>query len=178
MEKEIIDGIEYRKVTIRGRTKLISKDGKAINPKRRKQKATTHINSDGYLCFGGGIPVHLYVAHGWVDGYFEGAEVNHKDFNRKNNNYDNLEWITHKENVRYSVNNNSEIWNKSKQGEQNGRSTFKKEDVLKIRELYDNGMSVADIVRKYYPNLIHSKDYRSMHSTFSNICKRKTWKNI
>lgn len=118
------------------------------------------------------------MAHGWVDGYFEGAEVNHKDFNRKNNNYDNLEWVTHKENIRYSVNNNSEIWNKSKQGEQNGRSTFKEEDILKIRELYDNGMSVADIVRKYHPDLIHSKDYRNIHSTFSNICKRRTWKNI
>lgn len=31
-------------------------------------------------------------------------EVNHIDFNRKNNHYKNLEWVTHKENVAYSVN--------------------------------------------------------------------------
>lgn len=30
------------------------------------------------------------------------TEVNHKDFNRKNNCVDNLEWITHKENIHYS----------------------------------------------------------------------------
>lgn len=31
-------------------------------------------------------------------------EVNHKDFNRKNNHADNLEWLTHAENVKYSRN--------------------------------------------------------------------------
>ena len=84
MNTEIIDGKEYREVTLRGRTKLIASDGSAINPIRRKQKVTTHYNQDGYPCFGGGVPVHLYVAHGWIDGYFNGAEVNHKDFNRNN----------------------------------------------------------------------------------------------
>ena len=101
-EFEIIDGIEYRLVTINGRSKLISRDGKAINPIRRNQKCTTHLSKDGYPCFGGGIPVHLYVAYGWVDGYFDGAEVNHKDFNRTNYSADNLEWVTHIENIHYS----------------------------------------------------------------------------
>lgn len=178
MKKEIIDGIEYRKVTIRGRTKLISKNGEAINPIRRKQKATTYVNNDGYLCFGGGIPVHLYVAYGWVDGYFEGAEVNHKDFNRKNNCATNLEWVTHKKNIEHSVKQNSVVWNNSKQGIRNGRAIFKENDILKIREMYDGGMPIADIVKKYYPNLVHAKDYKNIHSTFSNICKRKTWKNV
>ena len=178
MNKEIINGIEYREVTLRGRTKLISRKGDAINPIRRNQKVTTHINSDGYLCFGGGVPVHLYVAHGWVDGYFDGAEVNHKDFNRKNNDADNLEWVSHAENVKYSVKNNSDVWNKSRQGIKNGRSKFNENDIIKIRELYDAGMSIADIIKKYHPDLIHAKDYKSIHSTFSNICKRKIWKNI
>lgn len=35
MNKEIINGIEYREVTLRGRTKLISRKGDAINPIRR-----------------------------------------------------------------------------------------------------------------------------------------------
>lgn len=29
-------------------------------------------------------------------------EVNHKDFNRANNHYSNLEWCTHSENIKYS----------------------------------------------------------------------------
>lgn len=178
MKKEIINGKEYREVTIRGRTKLIANDGSAINPIRRKQIAATHENSDGYLCFGGGVPVHLYVAHGWVQGYFEGSEVNHKDCDRKNNHYTNLEWVTHEDNIRHSVKKNNKIWCKSKQGVNNGRANFSEEDILKIRDMYDSGMSIASIVRIYHPNLIHAKDYKNIHSTFSNICRRKTWKHI
>ena len=48
------------------------------------------------------MPVHLYVAYGWVDGYFDGAEVNHKDYDRSNYNADNLEWVSHIDNVHYS----------------------------------------------------------------------------
>lgn len=178
MYKEFIDGEEYRLVTVRGRSKLISKEGKAINPIRRKQKATTHLNSDGYLCFGGSAPVHLYVAHGWVDGYFEGAEVNHKDFNRLNNCADNLEWVTHSDNIKHSVKNNSEVWNAGKSGIHNGRATFTEEEVYRIREMYDEGMSIADIVRIFYPDLKHASDYKNIHSTFSSICRRKTWKHL
>ena len=81
---EIINGIEYKEITVRGRTKLVSKYGDLINPRKRNQKATLHMNKDGYPCCGGGIPIHLYVAYGWVDGNFEGAEVNHKDYDRTN----------------------------------------------------------------------------------------------
>lgn len=175
---EIIDGKEYREVTLRGRTKLIAKDGSAINPIRRKQKATIHINSDGYPCFGGNVPVHMYVAHAWVDGYFEGAEVNHKDFNRMNYNADNLEWITHSDNVKYSVQENASVWKAGRQGSKNGRANFTEEKVLEIRKLYDNGMSVADILRLDHPELQTSKQYKSLHSTYLNICKRYTWKNL
>ena len=175
---EIIDGKEYREVTLRGRTKLIAQDGSAINPFRRKQRATIHMNQDGYPCYGGGIPVHMYVAKAWVDGYFEGAEVNHKDFDRMNYNADNLEWVTHTENVQYSVEQNNKVWCKSKQGVHNGRATFTEEQVRNIRKLYDEGMSIADIVRIDYPELQTSKQYHNIHSTYANICKRNTWKNL
>lgn len=177
MKNEIIDGKEYREVTLRGRTKLIAADGSAINLFRKNQKATISYNSDGYPCFGGSIPVHMYVAHGWVPGYFEGAEINHKDFDRNNYNADNLEWVTHKQNVDYSVNNNPE-WNKSKQGANNGRANFTEEQVLTIRKLYDAGMSIADIIRIDHPEMKTAKEHKSIHSTYANICKRKTWKHI
>ena len=175
---EIINGKEYRYVKLRGRGKLIAKDGSAINPIRRSQKATTYLNEDGYPCFGGGIPVHLYVAHGWVEGYFDGAEVNHKDLDRTNYNADNLEWVSHQENIDYSVNNNYDTICKSKQGNNNGRSRFSIEQVLEIRKMYDNGNSIADIVRHYFPELDKPSKYKSIHSTISNIAKRRTWKCI
>ena len=42
--------------------------------------------------------VHILVAESFVDGWFEGAEVNHKDLNKLNNKWDNLEWVTRSEN--------------------------------------------------------------------------------
>lgn len=49
------------------------------------------------------LQVHILVAKQFVPGWFEGAEVNHKDFNRANPDASNLEWRTHKDNVRHSV---------------------------------------------------------------------------
>lgn len=43
--------------------------------------------------------VHRLVAEHFVDGYFKGAVVNHKDGNKLNNNYRNLEWVTQKFNI-------------------------------------------------------------------------------
>lgn len=106
METKNINGKEYKLITIHNRSKWIASDGSAINPHRINQQCTVHYNSDGYPCFGGGIPVHLYVAKAWVNGYFEGAEVNHKDYDRTNFNADNLEWLTHSENVTYSAKEN------------------------------------------------------------------------
>lgn len=180
MHSEIIDGVEYREATIRGRTKLIDRDGNAINPIRRKQKTTTHVNADGYLCFGGGIPVHTYVAQAWLDGYFEGAEVNHKDFNRQNNNVENLEWVTHADNVKYSVKENSEVWNKSRQGIHNGRATFTEAEARLILDLYHQNFSVNDIYNLFakYEQELNIKYGKDLKSNIYNICKGLTWKHL
>jgi 2-hydroxy-3-keto-5-methylthiopentenyl-1-phosphate phosphatase len=45
--------------------------------------------------------VHSLVAEAFVDGYFEGAIVNHKDENKTNNRADNLEWVTYRQNSNY-----------------------------------------------------------------------------
>lgn len=79
--------------------------------RRKSRIMTQRLNSDGYwvvkLSRDGvskTVPVHTLVARAFVDGYFEGAEVNHKDCNRRNNVYTNLEWCTHKENIEYCLN--------------------------------------------------------------------------
>jgi hypothetical protein len=178
MDTKIINGVEYKLITIHNRSKWISKNGDAINSKRINQCATIHINADGYPCFGGGIPVHLYVAKAWVSGYFDGAEVNHKDFNRKNFKSDNLEWTTHKENIEYSLKYNYKKVCDGKQGINNGRAKFTNSQIIQIRKMYDNGMKISDIVKYFYPKLQTAKQYKSVHSNFTNIAKRKTWKHI
>lgn len=49
------------------------------------------------------FPVHQLVAKMFVPGYFNGAEVNHKDFNRGHNFYKNLEWTTHAGNLKHAA---------------------------------------------------------------------------
>lgn len=49
------------------------------------------------------ISVHRIVAKAFVPGYQEGLQVNHKDENKKNNCAWNLEWVTPRENVVYSL---------------------------------------------------------------------------
>ena len=47
--------------------------------------------------------VHQLVAHAFVDGWFEGAVVNHKDENKRNNLPSNLEWVTFAYNLNYGT---------------------------------------------------------------------------
>lgn len=47
--------------------------------------------------------IHRLVARVFVDGYFDGAVVNHIDMNRQNNRWDNLEWVTQSENQKKAI---------------------------------------------------------------------------
>ena len=46
--------------------------------------------------------IHRLVALAWVDGWFEGAQVNHKNGIKFDNAPSNLEWVTVKENITHS----------------------------------------------------------------------------
>lgn len=174
-DKIFIDGEEYRYIELKNKKRYVNKNGILIDAQTMKLCKTRL--KEGYL-YSGNIALHLFVAHAWVDGYFEGAEVNHKDFDRKNCNADNLEWLTHKENIEYTIKYNYLAFCNSKIGIKNGRARFTEEEVLMIREMYENGNSIADIVKYFYPELKTSKQYKSIHSTFANIVHRKTWKHL
>lgn len=47
--------------------------------------------------------VHRLVALHFVEGWYEGSEVNHIDGNKQNNHYTNLEWCSRSENIMHSV---------------------------------------------------------------------------
>ena len=47
--------------------------------------------------------IHRLVAHMFLTGYFEGAEVNHIDENKNNNHVLNLEWCTREYNENYGT---------------------------------------------------------------------------
>lgn len=67
----------------------------------------------------------------WINGSIpEGMQINHKDYNRGNNNISNLEVVTAKENFEYS-----RCHYKPMKGEKNGNSKFTDEQVGAIRFL-------------------------------------------
>lgn len=62
-----------------------------------------------------------------------------------------------------------EYSSRANSGENNGMAKLSKEKVFHIRELYDNGMSIAEI----------SKIYTEVNkNSIRRVCKRETWKNI
>lgn len=86
---------------------LISNTGKLYSLVSKKILKTV-IHKEGYevVCVSLGsrknkklIRIHVAVACMFVDGYKKGLNVNHKDTNKLNNNYTNLEWVTPQENI-------------------------------------------------------------------------------
>lgn len=62
-------------------------------------------NTAGYLRVAFGRKkyfVHRLVASYFCDGYFDGAVVNHKDFNKLNNSATNLEWVSRSSNSKHA----------------------------------------------------------------------------
>lgn len=92
-----------------------SLDRSCINRKGERRSIEGRIlrqspNSSGYMqvsLFGPDFKskpfrVHRLVAMAFVDGYAEDLVVNHKDENKKNNQWDNLEWCTAEYNNHYN----------------------------------------------------------------------------
>jgi hypothetical protein len=85
--------------------------------------------------------VHVLVAAAFIGPCPKGKEVNHKDLNKRNNWYGNLEYMTHKKNCAHAIANGR--WTSkeanSHPGEKNGGAKLTWEQVRQIRKLYKSG---------------------------------------
>lgn len=74
----------------------------SVYSKRTNKIMKTYENNKGYLCIKldkKHYTIHKLVALHFVDGYVPELVVNHIDGKNKNNYYENLEWVTQKENI-------------------------------------------------------------------------------
>lgn len=74
-------------------------------------------------------------------------QVNHKDLDKSNNHYKNLEWLTSKKNVHHA---RKGLGNWSKGYEENGMAKLTNYEVISIRWLYSTGyFTMKEIANEY-----------------------------
>lgn len=136
----------------------------------RRKKLTPRIDEDGYLTVTLGdmkhrrrVRVHRPVAEHFIPNPNNLPEVNHIDYDRTNPSADNLEQVSHQDNISYSV--QAGHYDNRHDGEKNGRAKTTWNEVLEMREAYANGEPIAQIAKRY------GKPW----STVGNIVYYKTW---
>lgn len=113
--------------------------------------------------------VHRLVASHFID-KIEGKDfVNHKDFNKINNNVENLEWVTREENAihyfssdRYIISNSNK--NGKLSGELNGNAKLTKDQVISLRNEAKTRKRGSRLWEKY--NISQSMFYYILNGTF------------
>lgn len=111
--------------------------------------------------------VHNLVAEAFLGPCPPGKEVNHKDTDKWNNVWTNLEYLTHIENIAHAVSFGLRKGIAGPRGNTHGASKLQSVDVLKIRKL-------AGKVSQY----ALAKRYRVTQSCITDIVCRRTWRHI
>ena len=106
--------------------------------------------------------IHRIVAENFIENEYNLPIINHKDGNKKNNYYENLEWTTYSENNQHAYDTDLKH-----RGEDFYNSKLSVDDVIKILQ---NG--------KYdtYENI--ATNYGVSKATIKCVLDRKTWKYI
>ena len=110
---------EFRNINYKGNLFTVSSTGRIF---KNGNEITPVKNRDGYLQVSikneegiwTTVSIHRLVALTFIPNNDKTKnEVNHKDYNRNNNNVENLEWVSHKENILYSLCNKPDITGKN-----------------------------------------------------------------
>lgn len=149
----------------------ISETGKLYNLKTKKFLKGS-VNKLGYLVyrvslngFSKDLYAHRMVAETYIQKPIGKDCVNHKDGNKLNNCYTNLEWCSNLQNMRHAWKNGLIVANKY---EKNGRSKLTEEQVKKIKKDLNNGRTAVSL----------AKEYEVSASTIDCIKQKRTWVGI
>lgn len=178
---EEINRLEFREYTFHNSVYYCNCEGLILNQKFEKKK--TFKGNDGYReveLSGNGInkngnrlrykvKVHTIVAELFVPKpeSDEKLEVNHKDCDRMNCHYTNLEWVTHLENVRYSIKCGNH-YTPNYKGSNNPKAKLKEDDVRLIRNELCKKYTNIELAEKFGVNV----------TTISNIINMKAWTHL
>lgn len=136
------------------------------NGGRNKETVYYHV----CLCNGDwkkNFKIHQLVAKAFVKGYFDGAEVNHKDGVKSNNNYSNLEWVTHKENCQHRNDTGLLI---NVKGLAHGRQKLTEEEVTELYLTHLKG-----VTREAFNATALGEDYGVHGRAILSIYRKESW---
>jgi len=110
--------------------------------------------------------VHMLVAAAFMGPTPEGCEVNHGDGDKMNPRADNLEYVTHLENIRHAT--RTGLHNPSRPGVENGSAKLTDDTVRAIRREYGHGQSYSRLARKFGVG----------KSTVARVVTREDWRHV
>jgi NTP pyrophosphatase (non-canonical NTP hydrolase) len=118
---------------------IYSKNGKPLSRMSRNGYYVVRKMYDGHAYCFMEHRVIWYLCKGGID---ENMVINHKDFDRTNNNINNLELVSQKENVAYSADNNRYP---DRGGVNNPKAALTEEEVRAIRYMAKNGWTQKEL---------------------------------
>ena len=109
------------------------------------------------------VLVHRLVAEHFIDNTESKAQINHINGIKTDNRVENLEWVSHRENLNHAIKNNLTL-----KGEENRNSKLKDVDVIKIHSLLQKGTATKEL----------SETYNISYSTIYGIRTNIYWKHL
>lgn len=163
--------MKSEKIDINGIVYTIFENGDVYNEERKITQRPNY--KDGYACFTAGkknhrvnVKTHSVVGKLFVNNPNNLPELDHLDGNRMNPSADNLEWVTHQENVKRAQEKGS--YNGRYIGVKNPKAKLNNDIVKDIRKDFTNGLTQKKISQKY----------NVPWSTVHNIVTYQTWKHV
>ncbi len=147
----------------------ISNFGRVVNIKTGKEK-TLRLDKDKYHRVSlwennkeTNAPVSRLVAKYFIPNIENKPQVNHKDGNKQNNHYSNLEWVTIAENIQHAY--RTELFKPIKDTSLCFKRKLSDSEVIEIIEKYDSGISRSIISKEYnihknYVTMLYNKKRR------------------
>jgi len=112
-----------------------------------------------------GFSVHRLVAIAFIPNPKNKPEVNHKDGNKLNNHFLNLEWCTRSENAIHSYANNLQV---GRAGSLHHFAKINESDIIEIIRFHKSGISKNDIGIKFNLSI----------GSIRRIVNRTTWRHV